>query len=179
MAQVFCIWLVFIAGYNTLNSCSREDAAQSASKENVVFDPHHDSEKENTSPDNYSSSSEPEHATTGSVKGRNGSRLKSIHYKTYNTDNVFVVELTYYTLDYESLASSSIQVRVNGLELDQNIVNRNICIFSFSLSEMNPGWRYGDLVEWSFTETGSEEPISFRDSYYLVDYKPRLFSQIL
>lgn len=109
------------------------------------------------------------HSTSGSAKGKIGTKLKSIGFKVYNTETVFVVELTYNTTPYESLESSFVQVTINGQALDQQITNRNVAIYSFSLSDLKPGWKTGDTVEWSFMETGSEEPITFSDTYSLVE----------
>lgn len=148
-------------------SCKRDEMSQGTHKEYAadVRTANRNIENRNI---NYPGEQNILRSTTGSVKGRNGNRLKSVYFETYNTETVFVVELTYYTADYQSLESSAIKISVNGQELDCNLINRNLSIFSFSLSDLKPGWKEGDLVEWSFTETGSEEPISYHDSYMLV-----------
>ncbi len=162
---ILVLILVFVILNGTLNSCSRDEIQQGTQKDQS----YHLAQAEKTA-NNYVSDysdQQVEFSTTGSVKGRNGNKLKSIHYKTYNTNNVFVVELSYNTSDYQSLESSNISVNVAGQVLDQTIINRNIGIFSYSLNDLKPGWKIGDLVQWSFTETGCEEPISFFDSYIL------------
>lgn len=163
---ILMLILAFVILNGTLNSCSRDEIQQGTQRNQT------DTLLKTRSVLNDSeiaySDQEVEFSTTGSVKGRNGSRLKSIHYKTYNTNNVFVVELSYNTSDYQSLESSNLRVNVGGQMLDQTITNRNIGIFSFSLNDLKPGWKKGDFVEWSFTETGSPEPISFHDFYSLV-----------
>lgn len=162
---ILVLILAFVFLNGTLNSCSRDEIPPGTQKN--PFDQFH--KAAGTANDHESSASDQpfEYSTTGSVKGRNGNKLKSIHYKTYNTNNVFVVELSYNTSDYQSLESSNISVNVAGQVLDQTIINRNIGIFSYSLNDLKPGWKIGDLVQWSFTETGCEESISFFDSYIL------------
>ncbi len=174
---IFVLILVFVILNGTLNSCSRDEIQQETQKDKSVPLP---GAKQIVN--NYESaySEQPiEFSTTGSVKGRNGNKLKSIHYKTYNTNNVFAVELSYNTSDYQSLESSKISVNVAGQVLDQTIINRNIGIFSYSLDDLKPGWKKGDLVQWSFTETGSEEPISFYDSYILTGSAEQLPTPVL
>jgi hypothetical protein len=159
--------VVLVSTYGIITSCSREDITQVIQKENTAIFQQHSDHQSDLSSENSLTDSEENHSTTGSVKGREGNMLKSVHYKIYNTDNVIVVELAYNTANYQSLISSVIQVTVNGQVLDQDIINRNIGIYSFSLNDLKPGWKNGDLIQWSFTETGSEEPISFYDSYIL------------
>lgn len=162
---ILVLVLIFVVLNGTLNSCSRDEIPAGAQKDS--YDQLHKAEGTGNNHESAGSDQPFEYSTTGSVKGRNGNKLKSIHYKAYNTNNVFVVELSYNTSDYQSLESSNISVNVAGQILDQTIINRNIGIFSYSLNDLKPGWKIGDLVQWSFTETSCEGPISFYDSYIL------------
>lgn len=152
-----------------LCSCSREEKSHSLQTDETEFSFNNVSQNENAA-ENILFEPESYPFTTGSATGKNGNHLKSINYKVYNTETVFVVELTYNLLPYEAYETSAVRVTVNGQVMDQDILNHNIAICTFSLSDLKPGWKNGDLIEWSFTETGNtNSPITFYDSFSLTE----------
>lgn len=150
-------------------SCSREEKSHTLQTDESEFSNSNVSQNENAA-ENYLTEPESFQSTVGSAKGKNGNHPKSINYKVYNTETVFVVELTYNLLPYEAYETSSIRITVNGQVMHQDILNHNIAICTFSLSDLKPGWKTGDQIEWSFTETGNtNNPISYNDFFSLTE----------
>jgi hypothetical protein len=170
---IILIFASILIPLGILNSCAHDELNTTVQRDHLILKAPGPERIENT--EEFVFQELPmTHSTSGSVKGKMGTKLKSIGYKAYNTETVFVVELTYNTTPYESLESSVVQVTVNGQALDQQITNRNVAIFSYSLRDLKPGWKTGDIVEWSFIETGSEEPITFSDTYSLAESNDEL-----
>ena len=87
---------------------------------------------------------------SGSFNGTIGGNSKTIGYTVYNTEDHFVVELSYSRMPESSNSSSTIKVTADGEEKTATIANGGSDKLEFPLQA---GWAGCDEVEWSLEET--------------------------
>ena len=87
---------------------------------------------------------------SGSFNGIIGSNSKTIGYTVYNTEDNFVVELSYSRTPASSSSTSTIKVTVDGEEKSTTIANGASDKLEFPLDS---DWAGCDEVEWSLEET--------------------------
>lgn len=87
---------------------------------------------------------------SGSFAGSIGGNSKSIGYTVYNTEDHFVVELSYTRTPANSGSSSTIEVTVDGEKQSTTIKNGNSDVLEFPLAA---DWSACDEVVWALEET--------------------------
>ncbi|WP_157198596.1 LamG-like jellyroll fold domain-containing protein [Mariniradius saccharolyticus] len=105
-------------------------------------------------------------AITDSKSLSSGINTKKVTYKSYNTEDKFVVKAKYEVVSGPSQAKASIVIQINGSVKEfKEVPSGYTATYSVPLSE---GWAKCDLVSFSIVQNGLGSPISFSEDYNLI-----------
>jgi hypothetical protein len=110
--------------------------------------------------------SETYYKKNSSLSRSSGPNTKEVSYNAYNTENQFVVEVTYNVIAGTSNAKADITITIDGdSNLSSDVIKGTTVIHSIDLPE---GWQACDVVTFSVHQEGLGNPINFNESYSLI-----------